>query len=620
MEIANLNYIVNSLMKCGLCLETYQDPRILPCGHTFCLNCLKKQAVSSGIVQQSCGICRAGWKVPKHGVEKLTKNYDVNSFLSSLPSIAQCVMTEDEKKHGDVEYFCLDCWDPLCSICRESHKGTKLTKNHMVKAIGEINKDDIAEYHKRKTSVCSIHKNQDLILFCLKCKELVCMACCMTKHFQHNVKDLSEADKDFVQIICTSLDTLKSAVEERKHSLARIADEVKQNFEPNLKRRSEKTEIKELEDKVDKYQEWIERHEKYLKSSSSVAERAEFSKQLPTVLADLLEQKHCILPDVLNDLLSSSSPKKICFEMLTSTISQSNESSVPKSFTNILDRHSQNVLIEPASCNLILPNKELHSINSVELSHQFTVAEMAANNVDILSANNSELLISSTGHSTLYIYTLNGNLVSAIKISDHLCDAKWTANGHIICSTSNTHMVFLVSRSGEIIARNQMTFPQYLQVVGNNIYVADWEEGVFHSADGGYSWKNLFTSAHGWRMKQVLCVRNEYWTLEWSGAFSVRVYFQQGDDKFLWHDVGRKTSRGSFIDLKDSKMACDVYDNIFVTDFRNGAIHLFKASREYKCQLLSINAPWCLDIDCQNHVLIVGQSTGVISVYHLINK
>lgn len=34
---------INPLVQCGLCQDVYDDPRVLPCSHTFCLECLQKQ-------------------------------------------------------------------------------------------------------------------------------------------------------------------------------------------------------------------------------------------------------------------------------------------------------------------------------------------------------------------------------------------------------------------------------------------------------------------------------------------------------------------------------------------------------------------------------------------------
>ncbi|CAF2400802.1 unnamed protein product [Rotaria sp. Silwood2] len=38
------NELVDELIKCGICLDYFDDPRVLPCSHTFCLKCIKQTA------------------------------------------------------------------------------------------------------------------------------------------------------------------------------------------------------------------------------------------------------------------------------------------------------------------------------------------------------------------------------------------------------------------------------------------------------------------------------------------------------------------------------------------------------------------------------------------------
>ena len=38
---------LQELVTCAICLDHYQDPRLLPCSHTFCFQCIEK-AVKNG--------------------------------------------------------------------------------------------------------------------------------------------------------------------------------------------------------------------------------------------------------------------------------------------------------------------------------------------------------------------------------------------------------------------------------------------------------------------------------------------------------------------------------------------------------------------------------------------
>lgn len=41
---------LSSVLECPVCMEKFTDPRILPCGHTFCRQCLERLVVQHEII------------------------------------------------------------------------------------------------------------------------------------------------------------------------------------------------------------------------------------------------------------------------------------------------------------------------------------------------------------------------------------------------------------------------------------------------------------------------------------------------------------------------------------------------------------------------------------------
>ena len=114
MEAAKLLSTVSALLECGYCLEKFQNPRNLPCGHTFCLSCLQSQVNNKKTTNSySCGLCRHPWTIPDGGLSSLPKNYVVDSF-TSISAAAECSQKRDGEEHGPGEHFCVECWEPLC--------------------------------------------------------------------------------------------------------------------------------------------------------------------------------------------------------------------------------------------------------------------------------------------------------------------------------------------------------------------------------------------------------------------------------------------------------------------------------------------------------------------------
>ena len=74
------------LTECPVCLDEYKDPKLLPCNHTLCLNCLEnlqrtKQKGKKGS-HLKCPICNTIHEVPERGVTSFTENQHVIELIS----------------------------------------------------------------------------------------------------------------------------------------------------------------------------------------------------------------------------------------------------------------------------------------------------------------------------------------------------------------------------------------------------------------------------------------------------------------------------------------------------------------------------------------------------------
>ncbi len=72
------------MASCGICRGPYRDPRILACGHSFCMECLENQINFAGRnapvqVETSrniiCSLCRENCPLQAGGLQQLLKNY-----------------------------------------------------------------------------------------------------------------------------------------------------------------------------------------------------------------------------------------------------------------------------------------------------------------------------------------------------------------------------------------------------------------------------------------------------------------------------------------------------------------------------------------------------------------
>ena len=64
-----------SEQECPICYEKMSQPKMLPCRHKFCLDCLKRTVdpdTDQNIVK--CALCRQKHKLPKNGIESFPSN------------------------------------------------------------------------------------------------------------------------------------------------------------------------------------------------------------------------------------------------------------------------------------------------------------------------------------------------------------------------------------------------------------------------------------------------------------------------------------------------------------------------------------------------------------------
>ena len=82
-------------LQCAICLEMLRDPRMLPCQHTFCLECLEKLSkmnLGNGKTLD-CSLCKRTHDLPiQNGVKGFPKNMLMKSLLDikTRPSAPPC--------------------------------------------------------------------------------------------------------------------------------------------------------------------------------------------------------------------------------------------------------------------------------------------------------------------------------------------------------------------------------------------------------------------------------------------------------------------------------------------------------------------------------------------------
>ncbi|XP_078584377.1 uncharacterized protein LOC144866692 [Branchiostoma floridae x Branchiostoma japonicum] len=119
-------------LSCSICLDPFTRPKVLPCQHTFCQDCLQDHAGRGGPFQ--CPICRQQVRLPRQGVAGFPDNRMVTSLCERLQNQATLSgETREQPQSGNrcsfhpsekLKLYCKPCQVPLCVDCVEdSHDG-----------------------------------------------------------------------------------------------------------------------------------------------------------------------------------------------------------------------------------------------------------------------------------------------------------------------------------------------------------------------------------------------------------------------------------------------------------------------------------------------------------------
>lgn len=103
-------------LTCSICLSRYRDPVSLPCGHSFCANCIRDSWLSC---EKTCPECRQ----PFPEGFKLGRNLALSALLQALPATIprqepDARHTARCPRHGrPLEFFCHTEGLCVCSAC-----------------------------------------------------------------------------------------------------------------------------------------------------------------------------------------------------------------------------------------------------------------------------------------------------------------------------------------------------------------------------------------------------------------------------------------------------------------------------------------------------------------------
>ncbi|XP_078513534.1 E3 ubiquitin-protein ligase TRIM56-like [Lissotriton helveticus] len=184
--------IRKDFLTCKVCFELYKSPKLLPCLHSYCLQCLQLLVKNGSI---NCPECRL--KVDIEGsVSSLRTNFFINSLLEVF-KLKQtknkvCTLCSAIQQSLAATSYCIDCCHFLCQTCTQCHSGQLLTQDHVLVEIEVMNEHPTTGAMLQE-ACCQEHQQEPMNFFCGTCKLTICRVCCYQSHIQHHVVAMGEA-------------------------------------------------------------------------------------------------------------------------------------------------------------------------------------------------------------------------------------------------------------------------------------------------------------------------------------------------------------------------------------------------------------------------------------------
>ena len=239
-------------LTCAVCGGRFDDPRVLPCLHTYCRKCVEslaeQKSAGDDLKEETdlkivCPVC--GVPGPKEGGEgelpkypffaNLTKLLEVYKASADDSDLSQPLTCESGQDSNPASGRCLDCDAYLCDSCLELYKmHNSSPEKHATVTLEEI-KESGGRCLSRPRN-CEKHE-KELKLYCHTCAKLMCDSCSASEvdhHSSHDCGLVSDIQTEARKKLNDSVSSLQQLVEKakaEKKKAAALMEKHKENVE-----------------------------------------------------------------------------------------------------------------------------------------------------------------------------------------------------------------------------------------------------------------------------------------------------------------------------------------------------------------------------------------------------
>ncbi len=203
-------------LTCSVCLDTYRDPKVLPCLHVFCTTCLERLVSRDG-TSLTCPNCCRTTRPPQGGISKLQSAFYINHLFDvrdTLEKVKEAKVKCEKCEENEAKGYCRDCGAFVCETCITMHKKWKDLSSHKIASLDEVQAEAVNLVPIKKAAMaCSKHPGKPLEIYCEMCEELICQHCTVKTHRDHEYDLVGDCFPKHRDAITASLQPVKQQLD-----------------------------------------------------------------------------------------------------------------------------------------------------------------------------------------------------------------------------------------------------------------------------------------------------------------------------------------------------------------------------------------------------------------------